>query len=521
MSVDAAAPLEALPPAPLHLHAEAPRPLIRRVGRRALRLLRPLAAPLLNRMDLRIRWALDHSETADALRKADVLNRTLIARQVEDAQQADARLDGIAGTVGQVAAQLNVLPARLDALSSRLDVLSSRFDVLGLQVSATRLDVLAAGRAANDYANAAAQSAADAYSALMAQGASLTAQGAAQVVAIKAIQRHLHDVGSVWLEQRLAERLEAVRREFQDALDVQVDQPLRALGQQVASSGERSAGILAGLDTRAELLVRRTEQLVRRNVVPLGTDFAVRTEAGYMLLPAEDHGLLVAVMESQGQMEPGTFVVVACLVQPGSTVVDVGANVGTFTLPLARLVGVGGHVLALEPSPRVASLLQRTVALNGLSGAVTVETCAAGDKDGVAQFSLSPQTTHSSLIPPDDADEAIEVPLRRLDDLVAPGRRVDLIKVDVEGAELQVWRGMQRVVADNPELAVVLEYGPAHLRRAGVTPNQWFAELTAAGHTAWVVNETAGTVHPPGDILGDVNILLLRDTPGSRGLRVA
>ena len=513
---------------PLHLHADAPRPLFRRVGRRALRVLRPLAAPLLNRIDLRIRSAVDRSETAEALRQADSLTRAFAASQAEDAQRIEARLDGIAGAIGHVTAQvdglsphfdalssrLDSLSSRLDALSSRLDTLSSRLDTSDLKVTATRLDVLAASRAARAHAEAAAQSAADAYSAL-------AAQGRAQAASIAAIQQHLHEAGSVWLEQRLAERLEAVRRGFQDALDTRVDQPLQALGQQVAASGERSAGTLAGLDTRTEALVRRTQQLMQRNVVPLGTDFAVRTEAGYMLLPAEDHGLLIAVMESQGQMEPGTFAVVSSLLRPGSMVVDVGANVGTFTLPLARLVGTGGHVLALEPSPRVASLLQRTMALNGLSGTVTVEACAAGDTDGVAQFSLSPQTTHSSLVPPDDAEEAIEVPLRRLDDLVAPGRRVDLVKIDVEGAELQVWRGMQRLVADNPELAVVLEYGPDHLRRAGETPGAWFAELTAAGHTAWVVDEAAGTVRSPTDSLGDVNILLLRDPPGSRGLRMA
>lgn len=473
----------ALPPpqAPL----PPPRPLLRRAGGRVLRAFRPLAAPLLNRLHLRIRWAVDQSETAGALRHGNAL-------AAREAEQARHTLDAIAGAVGH--------------LSRQIEALSSRLDVLDLRTEAARLDVAAARHAGLAHAHAAGE----AY-------AALAAQGDARAAAIAAIRRHLDEAGSVWLEQRMAERLEAVRHGFMDA----VDQPLRALGQHVAQAGERSASTLAAMDERAALLVRRTEQLVRRNVVPLGADFAVRTEAGYMLLPAEDHGLLIAVMETGGQMEPGTFAVASALLRPGGAFVDVGANVGTFTLPLARLVGAGGHVLALEPSPRVAALLAQTMALNGLSRTVAVEACAAGDADGVAQFSLSPQTTHSSLLPPEDASGAVEVPLRRLDGLLAPGRRVDLVKVDVEGAELQVWRGMKRVVADNPELAILLEYGPDHLRRAGMTPAGWFAELAADGHAAWVVDEADGTLRPPSEGLGDVNILLLRDPPESRGLRLA
>ena len=169
----------------LRLQADPPRPLLRRLGRRALRVLRPLAAPLLHRMDLRIRWAVDHSETAGALRQADSLARASASAQAEDARRAEARLDAVAGAMGHIAAQL-------DALSSRLDTLSSRLDMSDLKVTATRLDVQAIGRAARGHAEAAAQSATHAHSALM-------AQGAAQAAAVAAIQQHLNEAGSVWL----------------------------------------------------------------------------------------------------------------------------------------------------------------------------------------------------------------------------------------------------------------------------------------------------------------------------------
>jgi hypothetical protein len=161
--------------------------------------------------------------------------------------------------------------------------------------------------------------------------------------------------------------------------------------------------------------------------------------------------------------------------------------------------------------------------MNGL-GWCEVLPLAAGDTDGTLRFNLSAHTTHNSVLPLDDVTETIDIPSRRLDTLVAPGERVDLVKIDVEGAELQVWRGMQRIVGDNPNIALVLEFGPSHLRKSGQDVAAWFAELQSTGLKAWEIDEATATVRPLrkkglADVYS-INILLLRNSPSSRGLTV-
>jgi FkbM family methyltransferase len=221
-------------------------------------------------------------------------------------------------------------------------------------------------------------------------------------------------------------------------------------------------------------------------------------------------------------MEPGTLKVLRNLLNEGDVMIDVGANIGSLAIVAARCVGASGRVVAFEPTPRVADLLRRSAALNDLTARLQVEQCAAGEVDGEATFSISASTTHNSLFL--EEGERILIAVRSIDSLIPPGGKVDLIKIDAEGSELQVWRGMQRVIANNPELAVIVEFGPSHLRRAGVTVASWLAELQTSGFVAWEIDEASGTVHPLRKQglheIFSLNLLLLRDPPSSRlGLR--
>ena len=142
-------------------------------------------------------------------------------------------------------------------------------------------------------------------------------------------------------------------------------------------------------------------------------------------------------------------------------------------------------MLALEPTPRIAALLRRTAALNGVSAWVEVQDLAAGEAKGSARFGLSAQTTHNSLWAPVDATRTIRVAVRPLDALVAPGGRVDAVKIDAEGAEVLVWRGMRRVVSENPGLAVLLAAPPAQAAApGGVLPSDPVVRLVLLGVAA-------------------------------------
>jgi FkbM family methyltransferase len=151
--------------------------------------------------------------------------------------------------------------------------------------------------------------------------------------------------------------------------------------------------------------------------------------------------------------------------QPGSVVIDVGANLGEWTVPLARKVGPTGRVLAIEPAPRSAAALESTLAANALRHAEIVR-WAIGGYDGVTQFavpivtSARTDTGTARIAPACAGHDALQIPLRSLDSLAAEYdlARLDLIKIDVEGHERRVLDGAAAIL-DRHRPVLVIETG--------------------------------------------------------------
>jgi len=171
-----------------------------------------------------------------------------------------------------------------------------------------------------------------------------------------------------------------------------------------------------------------------------------------------DHAHLGAI--AYGLLETAVQEALVRHLPRGGTLVDVGANVGFFTLLGARLVGPDGRVAALEPAPVSAAAIRRNAARNGF-GHVEVLQCAAGAASGRAAFQIVRDESWSKLEPlgaHPDTERVVDVKVAAIDDLVADGRLPvpDVVKIDVEGAELDVLRGMARTAAARP-VAIVCE----------------------------------------------------------------
>ena len=162
---------------------------------------------------------------------------------------------------------------------------------------------------------------------------------------------------------------------------------------------------------------------------------------------------------------PQAHPAVLALLRPGSVAIDVGANLGEWTVPLARSVGAAGRVIAIEPAQRSAAALEATLAANALRQAEIVR-CAIGDHDGQTEFavpvvtSVRTDTGRARIGPAAFGYEALHVPLRRLESLAAELSfdRLDLIKIDVEGHERQVLDGAAAIL-DKYRPALVMETG--------------------------------------------------------------
>ena len=357
-------------------------PLWRRLGRMALRLVRPLAVPLLVRLQRLMTVAVDNSATAASLSRLERHVVDLSREAAERARRWDAlehRLDQLHGTVeASFAAAAAERSRRWDALERRLD--------------------------------------------------------------------QLHGTVEASFAAAAAERRGATER--------------------VLTTPLRSAVVAGGDDV---ILMR-------------GPD-------GWLLAPREDYRLVAALAESGGCLEPGTRELVRALLEPGDLVVDVGANIGLHSLAMGHTVGPAGRVVALEPNPRLAELLRRNMALNDLAERVDIMVSAAGATEGLGTLRVGEVLGEGTLIgdPPGEV-RSIEVPITTLD-TVLRGRRPSLVKIDAEGMELDVVAGLRATIAAAERLALIVEFGPAHLRRAGIAIPAWLGRFSALGLEGWLIDE--------------------------------
>ncbi len=167
-----------------------------------------------------------------------------------------------------------------------------------------------------------------------------------------------------------------------------------------------------------------------------------------------------------------------CL-RPDSNCVDVGAHAGHILREMLAAAPRGRH-LAIEPVPRFHALLARKYGAR-----VTLLDCALSDREGEAEFVWFPERPALSgfrerTMTADYRPERLRVRMRRLDDVVPAGQRIDLVKIDVEGAELQVLRGaVQTLHAWRP--IVLFETGPGGADEYGTRPEEIFDLLAGAG----------------------------------------
>ena len=127
------------------------------------------------------------------------------------------------------------------------------------------------------------------------------------------------------------------------------------------------------------------------------------------------------------------------VLKPGSVFIDVGAHIGRYSFPIAKLIGMDGLVIAIEPDPLTFKSLLMGIKLNNL-GNILALNIALGDSEGKAILCQKLVTATSSITEFDKCQRFVEVPLRRLDSIVEELKlgHVDVIKIDAEGAEIQV-----------------------------------------------------------------------------------
>ncbi|WP_405696817.1 FkbM family methyltransferase [Streptomyces coelicoflavus] len=189
--------------------------------------------------------------------------------------------------------------------------------------------------------------------------------------------------------------------------------------------------------------------------------------------------------------------------RPGDCFVDVGANIGVFSVLAARLVGERGRVVAVEASPDLHRRLEHNARLNGL-GNIRALNAAVSDRTRTLTFTLasSRNTGANSIVPYDGpVESSFETEARTLPELLDPAEiaTARVIKIDVEGAEGSVVRGLAPMLgALRPDAEFTVEVAPERMARLGDRVDELLGVMRDAGfHTYRLANDYAPGSYPP------------------------
>jgi FkbM family methyltransferase len=210
-----------------------------------------------------------------------------------------------------------------------------------------------------------------------------------------------------------------------------------------------------------------------------------------LLLHGDNDRIVSAALRRDGIWEPFETALVRDCLQPGQVFVDVGANLGYFSLLAAARVGTEGRVFAFEPDPGNYERMRGSVELNGFATCISVEQAALADKDGPGRLFLSEDNLGDHQVYAGDAQRR-SLPIRLLrgaDYLASRTTRIDLVKIDTQGSEFHVVQGLLPLLARQmPAASMLVELTPFSLRQAGASGRVLIESLAGLGSPFWIVD---------------------------------
>jgi FkbM family methyltransferase len=176
-------------------------------------------------------------------------------------------------------------------------------------------------------------------------------------------------------------------------------------------------------------------------------------------------------------------------IHSGMVVLDIGANVGYYSLLAAGNVGASGKVFAFEPEPSRHRLLEKNIQANGCKQIVSVQ-MAVSNKTGTARLYLDPGKNPGDhrLYDSNDGRESIVVETVRLDDFFRDNDSpIHFIKMDIQGTEMAALEGMGDIIKRNDDLVILTEFWPEGMRKCGFSPIQFLNTLAGQGFRLHIV----------------------------------
>lgn len=204
---------------------------------------------------------------------------------------------------------------------------------------------------------------------------------------------------------------------------------------------------------------------------------------------------------SLGEYEPETVVFFRSCLKKGMTVIDIGANLGYFTVIAAGQVGPAGKVFSYEPDPRNFNLLKKNIVTNGFKN-VRAILVALSDCPGTRKLFFGDNQTTHSFGDKKGTGQSESVITNTLDNSLKTldCSKIDVIKMDIEGAEPLALEGMRETIAGNPALIIIFEFHPKAIKRLNHSPLEFLERFKELGFSLSLIDEDHGSRVPVDDL---------------------
>lgn len=256
-----------------------------------------------------------------------------------------------------------------------------------------------------------------------------------------------------------------------------------------------------------------------RRPIPIGGDWAlVRLSSGeYLCVDTKTFEAISYIVG--GEHEADVIRVFRTFLTQHSVVLDIGANFGLYTALIGSIIRRHGRLFAFEGNPRVFESLQRTLLANDLfyNPKIVAANVLLSDRSGrgVLHYSANQPSggTMSDVRLFGGMQRTVEVDMTTIDDFLPPDLPVDLVKIDVEGHEPLVLRGMERTIARSPNIRIVIEFAETLLAHT-VNPAEFVDYIRGLGFAICrVLPGFKIALVAPDELLSGFNYCLLTRTP--------
>jgi len=238
---------------------------------------------------------------------------------------------------------------------------------------------------------------------------------------------------------------------------------------------ERIIRVIPGLDSIQRKLVVRSK-----------VDF-VEDVLGHKMYLDDKDSLQLSIKRIH---EPFETQFVVDQIKPGDVVLDIGANIGYYTLQFCRKVGPAGEVYAFEPDPENCNLIRKNLAVNGYANAKVVEAAVCDVMGTVKLYHNPEQNADHRIFDAGDKRHSFDVPAIQMDSYLSKlSRPINFIKMDIQGAEYRAILGMRELLLKNPQAVLVTEFEPHSLIKSGADPETYLRLLSSLGFELLEIDE--------------------------------